>query len=423
MTKILLLATVPPWPPVVGGNQRTNLLLKALSEYGEVDVACVYQGSISEASLQETMDNCSFLGHFKWEDSRFHWSQRLVKKVASWIGYPRSLELLRTELLRDRFRYEPDPQLQAWLRNLFAKQSYDLIVSRFLLPLSKTDAAKQGTVILDVDDLGSVHYETRMEQSDVPWHSRLLLAECARYCRSVQKKLFATCRYLWFVSKQDLESNSNGVPSSVLPNIPYWPAVADDFRPCEESLSSQTLLTIGALNYAPNRHGIDWFLSKVWPHVLLAQPNAEYMLVGQVDDVDARRWQNAPGVRVTGRVDDLRPYYSRSALTVSPVLIGAGTKIKVLESLAYGRCCVATPHSSFGYEEKFPDGSGLIYSNTESDMIEKCIKYLREPSARVEMSKAGNQVILNNFTYASFSAVVHSSLESVLSDLAPQSVM
>ena len=49
-----------------------------------------------------------------------------------------------------------------------------------------------------------------------------------------------------------------------------------------------------------------------------------------------------PNVEVSGFVQDLPPVYERAAFTVAPIYWGGGTKIKVLESLAYGRTCVAS---------------------------------------------------------------------------------
>ena len=43
------------------------------------------------------------------------------------------------------------------------------------------------------------------------------------------------------------------------------------------------------------------------------------------------------GVHVTGRVDDVMPYYRRSAVCVVPLRAGGGTRLKILEAMALGR--------------------------------------------------------------------------------------
>ena len=55
------------------------------------------------------------------------------------------------------------------------------------------------------------------------------------------------------------------------------------------------------------------------------------------------RWEAIDGVQPVGYVDDLADEYRRCAFTVAPIFEGAGTKIKVLESLAFGRACLTTP--------------------------------------------------------------------------------
>jgi glycosyltransferase involved in cell wall biosynthesis len=53
-------------------------------------------------------------------------------------------------------------------------------------------------------------------------------------------------------------------------------------------------------------------------------------------------------VRPLGWVDDLDSVLGSAAALVSPLRIGSGTKIKVLEALARGLPVVATPHGVLG---------------------------------------------------------------------------
>ena len=55
-----------------------------------------------------------------------------------------------------------------------------------------------------------------------------------------------------------------------------------------------------------------------------------------------RRLGDDPGVEVTGRVDDIAPYYRRTAVFVAPVLQGSGTRLKILEAMASGCPVVST---------------------------------------------------------------------------------
>ena len=44
-----------------------------------------------------------------------------------------------------------------------------------------------------------------------------------------------------------------------------------------------------------------------------------------------------PGIEVTGRVEDIRPYLADAAVYVVPLRIGGGTRLKIFEAMAAGR--------------------------------------------------------------------------------------
>ena len=48
------------------------------------------------------------------------------------------------------------------------------------------------------------------------------------------------------------------------------------------------------------------------------------------------------GITVTGRVEDVRPHISESAVYVVPLRIGGGTRLKIFEAMAMGKAVVST---------------------------------------------------------------------------------
>ena len=52
--------------------------------------------------------------------------------------------------------------------------------------------------------------------------------------------------------------------------------------------------------------------------------------------------QKDPGITVTGRVDDVRPYIERASAYVVPIRIGGGTRLKIYEAMAMGKPVIST---------------------------------------------------------------------------------
>ena len=98
------------------------------------------------------------------------------------------------------------------------------------------------------------------------------------------------------------------------------------------------LLFVGSVSYRPNQQGLEWFIQEVLPRLRQAGTAVELEIVG----APARSLPAAPEVRVRGVVPSLQPFYEHAHAAIVPVLYGSGTRLKVVEAMAYGRPVVAT---------------------------------------------------------------------------------
>jgi hypothetical protein len=94
-----------------------------------------------------------------------------------------------------------------------------------------------------------------------------------------------------------------------------------------------------------NYDGIAWFLASCWPQIRAAIPSATLDIFGSV----CYRLGNAPpGVTLHGIVDDLAPAYALAAVTIVPLRIGSGLKVKLVEAFAHAQAVVTTPVGAQG---------------------------------------------------------------------------
>lgn len=98
----------------------------------------------------------------------------------------------------------------------------------------------------------------------------------------------------------------------------------------------------GAMDYQANIDGVTWFCREVWPAVRVAAPNARFYIVGQRPAPAVQALAREPGVVVTGRVPDVRPFLAHAAVVCAPLRVARGIQNKVLEALAMGRPVVGT---------------------------------------------------------------------------------
>lgn len=115
---------------------------------------------------------------------------------------------------------------------------------------------------------------------------------------------------------------------------------------------------LGGLDFAPNRDGLTWFLGTFREAVLAAVPDFRLLVVGRGSanlPAEAAAWGDR--VQALGWVDDLDEVLGSCAALLSPLRMGSGTKIKVLEALARGLPVVATRAGVLGLPVGEPDGA------------------------------------------------------------------
>jgi len=101
------------------------------------------------------------------------------------------------------------------------------------------------------------------------------------------------------------------------------------------------VLFMGRMDYHANIDAALFFVREVWPRVRERRPELQLTIVGAQPPkhILALRGQ---GITVTGTVDDVRPYYRSALVSVVPLRVGGGTRLKVLEAMAAGTPVVST---------------------------------------------------------------------------------
>ena len=106
--------------------------------------------------------------------------------------------------------------------------------------------------------------------------------------------------------------------------------------------NERVLVFTGAMDYWANVDAVRWFSNEVFPIIQKRVPGARFFIVGARPTRDVRRLAAEPGIEVTGRVDDIRPYMAHARAAVAPLRLARGIQNKVLEAMAMARPVLAT---------------------------------------------------------------------------------
>jgi len=353
--RILLVSPASPFNPQSGAQQRTALLHEALRTLADVDVLLM-EPTAGPSRLETPKPG--ILAHGLWH-------QRPLG-----IG-----------------KFKPDNTLnQALKAEGVDLRHYRLTVSRYLNPLTKLLIPPGLHSVVDLDDWG-YHY--------TPGGLALATQLKSKYAAWLAQRQLGRFDAYFFVSQRD-QARHRELKSALLPNIPYNPPT----QPFPQ-VNSSTLLFVGSLWYAPNRDGIDRFLSRCWPIIKAACPQARLLLAGAASSALRHAWEQHPDVSAPGFIDNLEEAYREAAFTIAPIYSGGGTNIKILESLAYGRSCITTPYSVDAFRADLGN-AGLGIARDDAHFAEQCIAWLGDRDVRERNAEEGGSRIAAYYTRALF---------------------
>ena len=138
-----------------------------------------------------------------------------------------------------------------------------------------------------------------------------------------------------------------------------------------------SVLHLAAMDWWPNREGLEWLLSDVWPRVRRARPDAKLRLAGRALTLFAgrRAWE---GVAIEGEVPHAGDFLGSAAVVAVPVLSGSGVRVKAVEAMAHARAVVATPRGAEGLGALEP-GRHLLLGEGADAFAAGLVRALAEP--------------------------------------------
>ena len=142
-------------------------------------------------------------------------------------------------------------------------------------------------------------------------------------------------------SKEKIGYYNNGVDAGFFsPDADYANPFPGSIRP---------IVFTGAMDYWPNIDAVAWFSREVLPAIRRSHPDAVFYIVGSKPGQEVRALESE-SVKVTGRVEDVRPYLAHAAVVVTPLRIARGIQNKVLEAMAMAQTVVSSSQALEGID-------------------------------------------------------------------------
>ena len=303
--------------------------------------------------------------------------------------------------------------MQAAVVDITAKQHFDLVICDDVYQFKNLPAPCPVPVVLNKHTI--VHEEVRRFLKNR--RNPLVLAygwtEYRRLLR-LETEACANVAAVWTCSERDrrvLIGPNPSVSSAVVPNVinldDYKPGATDDGR---------TVVYVGAMDWLPNRDAVEFFVSDVMPELRRLIPNVSFVVAGREPPPNfRRRLEQAPNVRFTGTLPDLRPVIAQAAVCAVPIRVGSGTRLKILEAAAMAKAVVSTTIGAEGLN--LIDGKEIVIADESIAMARAIAELLGDRRRRTEIGLAARNHITAKFGIPALRHSVREAMELIRKSL------
>jgi len=386
--RVLFISPVVPEPATDGGRQRVLHLLEALTEAHDVTFVGFTRG---DAPARWTLADqfaspAVYVDMVEREVGDNSLSSIVDALKLSWFAQPDVLRRVTSTAFWSRLSTLP-------------LDTFDVIhvETMGMLPFALAIKAHvpRIRVVLDLPDVAS-HFNARLLKPSV-WLTPSGIQGLIDFARlsALEHRLMpqvdaiVTCSH---VDARRLRTKTRPSQLRVLPNCTTT-ALAS-FAPSR----GHELVFVGTMSYPPNEEGVLFFCDHVLPAIRSHVPDVTLTIVGKTPSTAIRSLETRFGhIKVTGEVDDVRPYLARAAVAVVPLLSGGGTRLKILEAMAAGRAVVSTSIGAEGLE--LQNGRDLFLADSPSDFAAACVALLRDVEKRRGLESSGRQAVVEKYDW------------------------
>jgi polysaccharide biosynthesis protein PslH len=195
---------------------------------------------------------------------------------------------------------------------------------------------------------------------------------------------------LLVVSENDKIYHSAFIKPEKITVIPNF-LIESDYQSVSGDKENYILMTANFLAYQ-NSVGLEWFIREVWNQELWTR--SPLLLVGLGSDkVFAKLAQQHEmmNVKALGEVNDLKPYISKAAVSIVPLLHGSGTRLKCLESMALKTQLVSTSKGAEGIEHDH----SIMIADTAADFRNALLSILDK---KTDLTEKAYRVFLERYS-------------------------
>ncbi|SFG64465.1 glycosyltransferase family 4 protein [Pedobacter insulae] len=169
--------------------------------------------------------------------------------------------------------------------------------------------------------------------------------------------------------------------------------VAVDFEKYKVDLtktSFPTLFHLGAMDWRPNKEGLEWFLEEIWPDIEKLSGELRFYIAGKNMQREFFDY-DSDNLIVEGEVFDAVEFMNSKAIMIVPLLSGSGMRVKIIEGMAMKKCIIATSMAAEGIACEH--GKDILIADTPDEFYRSILQCITQPHRWREIGEQARKTV------------------------------
>ena len=296
--------------------------------------------------------------------------------------------------------------MRAAIADICRERRVDLLQIEFTHMAHFRDAAPAPAILVE-HDLTFTLYRQFADQDS----KRAARQEFERWL-AYERRWFGGFDAVWTMSDQDREQAlEQGSPEGLTFTVANG-VDTERFRPGSVPAPAPEVFYMGSFRHKPNVIGFERLLREIMPRVWKKIPGARLRVVAGPSPEKYWKGRADRRVRFHGFVEDPRPMYAKAAVVAVPLLVSAGTNIKVMEAMACGKAVVSTPVGCQGLG--LEDGRDALIRADSRAFADAIIKLIGDDRLREAVAARARRTVEERFDWKQIAGQAWDSYREVL---------
>ncbi|ALL08320.1 glycosyl transferase family 4 [Pedobacter sp. PACM 27299] len=277
------------------------------------------------------------------------------------------------------------------LAEILRENDFDIIQFEGLFVVPYLDVVKENSKAKVIYRAHNIEFDVweRIALTEKFTPRRSYLQFLARRLKSYETEQINRFHQVFAISEPDRQSILRFGSATALEVFP----VALDFEKYvtdPSKTSFPTLFHLGAMDWRPNKEGLEWFLDEIWPDIEKLNSELRFYIAGKNMQQQFFEY-DSDNLVVEGEVFDAIEFINSKAIMIVPLLSGSGMRVKIIEGMAMRKCVIATSMAAEGI--RCEHGKDILIADTADEFYRAILQCITNPKKWKEIGENARKTV------------------------------